>query len=382
MTDTSLMVTNTRLAIMPVMDNTTAMMRRQAIIDFTRAVMRPDVDYGRVPGTRKDTLLKPGAEKLTSLFGLSPRFDIAEKETDWTGKDHGGEPFFYFQYRCSLYYGDVLAGQGVGSCNSWEKKYRYRNAERVCPDCGKATIFKSKPRPNDPPGKPMGYYCWNKTGGCGAQFGPGDVRIESQEAGQVPNDNPADLVNTVDKMAQKRALVAAVLIAVNASEFFTQDIEDMDFGQEVIDVTPQPGKKITVTTPPANGKPATVAAAPEMTWDELANNQSPRDIAIRDGKQFVPMMAKQEGKTEGEIKDVAKLLGMSAISKKEDERGKQWDTIVDYIYLTRNEKLPHDLALAVINDAITLDEARKQVAKQPALIEPEADPVTATAYPE
>jgi len=131
-----------------------------------------------------------------------------------------------------------------------------------------------------------------------------------------------------------------------------------------------------VTTPPANGKPAQVAAAPEMTWDELANNQSPRDIAIRDGKQFVPMMAKQEGKTEGEIKDVAKLLGMSAISKKEDERGKQWDTIVDYIYLTRNEKLPHDLALAVINDAITLEEARKQVAKQPALI------ATATGYEE
>lgn len=138
----------------------------------------------------------------------------------------------------------------------------------------------------------------------------------------------------------------------------------------------QPYAEQPVPTPPANGKPAQVAAAPEMTWDELANNQSPRDIAIRDGKQFVPMMAKQEGKTEGEIKDVAKLLGMSAISKKEDERGKQWDTIVDYIYLTRNEKLPHDLALAVINDAITLEEARKQVAKQPALI------ATATGYEE
>jgi len=131
----------------------------------------------------------------------------------------------------------------------------------------------------------------------------------------------------------------------------------------------------------SNGKPAPVAA--DLTWDELNNpatpiNASPRDIAIRDGKQFVPQMAKQEGKTESEIKDIAKLLGMSAISKKEDERGKQWDTIVDYIYLTRNEKLPHDLALAVINDAITMDEARKQVAKQPALI----DADTQTDYAE
>ena len=101
-----------------------------------------------------------------------------------------------------------------------------------------------------------------------------------------------------------------------------------------------------------------------------ANGLSPLEIVVRDGKQFVPILAKQEGITESAVKDFAKLLGMSAISKKEDERGKQWDTIVDYIYLTRNEKLPHELALAVINDATTLAEARKQVQpEQPALID-------------
>lgn len=36
-----------------------------------------------------------------------------------------------------------------------------------------------------------------------------------------------DAVNTIQKMAQKRALIAAVLIAANASEFFTQDVEDL-----------------------------------------------------------------------------------------------------------------------------------------------------------
>jgi hypothetical protein len=44
---------------------------------------------------------------------------------------------------------------------------------------------------------------------------------------KVPNPDVADLVNTIDKVAQKRALIAATLIAVNASEFFTQDVEDM-----------------------------------------------------------------------------------------------------------------------------------------------------------
>jgi hypothetical protein len=33
-------------------------------------------------------------------------------------------------------------------------------------------------------------------------------------------------VNTIQKMAQKRALIAATLLAVNASEFFTQDLEE------------------------------------------------------------------------------------------------------------------------------------------------------------
>jgi len=45
---------------------------------------------------------------------------------------------------------------------------------------------------------------------------------------RVPNENIFDQVNTIKKMAQKRALVAATLVAVNASEFFTQDLEDLD----------------------------------------------------------------------------------------------------------------------------------------------------------
>ena len=51
--------------------------------------------------------------------------------------------------------------------------------------------------------------------------------IESQQTGRVFNPEIADQVNTIRKMAQKRALIAATLLAVNASEFFTQDVEDM-----------------------------------------------------------------------------------------------------------------------------------------------------------
>jgi hypothetical protein len=51
---------------------------------------------------------------------------------------------------------------------------------------------------------------------------------------RIPNPDVADVVNTIQKMAQKRALVAATLIATSASEFFTQDVEDADpIGQNI-----------------------------------------------------------------------------------------------------------------------------------------------------
>ncbi len=69
--------------------------------------------------------------------------------------------------------------------------------------------------------------CFRKKGGCGAKFLAGDPAIESQQVGRVPNAEIADQVNTIQKMAMKRALIGTTLLAVNASEFFTQDVEDM-----------------------------------------------------------------------------------------------------------------------------------------------------------
>lgn len=39
-----------------------------------------------------------------------------------------------------------------------------------------------------------------------------------------------EMINTLQKMAQKRAYVGAVMIATGASTYFTQDVEDMDTG--------------------------------------------------------------------------------------------------------------------------------------------------------
>lgn len=208
------------LALMPVMNIEEAHQRREAIVEFTKTLMVEGTDYGKVPGTKRNTLLKPGAEKLTTHFGLTPRFPIMKETLDWTGADHGGEPFFYFQYMCQLFKGDYLVGEGVGSCNSWEKKYRFRKGARVCPQCQQEAIIKGKQEYGG------GWLCFHKKGGCGAKWPDGEAAIEDQNVGRVLNDAPQDQVNTIDKMAQKRALIAATLIAVNASEFFTQDLEN------------------------------------------------------------------------------------------------------------------------------------------------------------
>lgn len=234
-----IVVSEQAAAFLPVMPLAIAVQRRDSIVQFTKQIMVRDTDYGVVPGTgSKPSLLKPGAEKLCSFFGLAPVFVPVETVQDWTGKEHDGEAFFLYRYRCELYRNGVMVGSGIGSCNSWESKYRYRTAEKVCPNCHQPAIIAGKAEYGG------GWVCFKKKGGCGAKFPENHPAIVNQPSGKVANPDPADIVNTVDKMAQKRALVAATLIAVNASEFFTQDIEDMASGfvdaeyRTVTDVTP------------------------------------------------------------------------------------------------------------------------------------------------
>ncbi len=229
MSDNQLVV-RSNSALMPAMGIQDAIARYNAVVDFTKQVMKEGKDFGTIPGAgTKPTLLKPGAEKLCSLFGLAPKFSPLDHTVDFE------KGLFYLQYECNLYRDGVMVGSGIGSCNSMEKKYRYRQGERTCPSCGKPTIIKGKQEYGG------GFICFAKKGGCGAKFGDNDPAIVKQDIGQVENPDRADLLNTIDKMAQKRALVAAVLITTNASEFFTQDIEDMTFIEgQFIDVTPSP----------------------------------------------------------------------------------------------------------------------------------------------
>jgi hypothetical protein len=245
---------------MPVMSIELAVKRRNVIVEAVQKLMREDEDYGKIPGTKKPTLYQPGADKLNNLFGQVPRFHVVEKTEDWTGEYHGGEPFFSYTVKCQLWRGDCLMGEGDGSCNSWESKYRYRKSERACPACGKETIIKGKAEYGG------GWLCYAKKGGCGAKYADGDAAIEAQITGRVANADVYDVVNTVMKMANKRAKIAATLNATSAHEFFTQDPETEaggDSGGRVAD-DPELAARVAEIKDPPSAKAAFDAMRKEM----------------------------------------------------------------------------------------------------------------------
>lgn len=179
-------------------------------------------DYGIIPGTKNRTLLKPGAEKLVSLFRCIPEYEFVEKTEDFD------RPLFHYLIRCRIVSqgsGAVVA-EGFGSCNSREGKYRWRSENRKCPKCGAEAIMRSKFPPRDAPDESPGWYCYGKKGGCGANFSAGDQTVESQSEGRVENDDVATVVNTILKISKKRALVDAALSLARCSDMFTQDAED------------------------------------------------------------------------------------------------------------------------------------------------------------
>lgn len=138
-------------------------------------------DYGVIPGTKKKTLLKPGAEKLLKLFGLGARVRLADKTIDKEAN------FAIFSYRAEVYHlrSSVIIAECEGSANSQEVKYKER------------TVWRKKKLPN---GK--------------------EISESTKEETPI-----FDVLNTLMKMAQKRAMIGATITATAASDYFTQDME-------------------------------------------------------------------------------------------------------------------------------------------------------------
>jgi hypothetical protein len=244
--------------------------QRRLLGEFVHTCMEKGTDFGVIPGTEKPTLLKPGAEKLVDLFRCTPEFVLEDSVTDFE------RPLFYYRFKVKLFSeaaGRVLA-EGVGSANSREARYRWRNGQRKCPKCGKETIIAGKAEYGG------GWLCFAKKGGCGAKFAKGDKDIEGQSVGRVENEDVADLDNTILKMAKKRALVDGAIALARCSDLFTQDLEDF---AEYRSEEPPPSKEHKREAygppegPPVDASEADAqfrAAAQQVTGKEVASKEA------------------------------------------------------------------------------------------------------------
>lgn len=258
----------------------TAIQQAKAAYDIIKRlrneVLVEGIDFGTIPGTDKPTLYKPGAEKCVRAFSYCPVFETVSKVEKWDDES----PLFHYEIRCHLIRiedGKEIA-TGIGSCNSKENRYRWRWVEEseIPPSFDNAKLKTKnstrseldfaieKAETGGKYGKPAEYWNeWKKAiqGGLARPTtrknkSGGDMK--AWEMGglvyRIPNDEVFTLVNTVEKMACKRAFVAATLIGTNASEFFTQDIEDLrDFGGDVEEGV---FVEISAEPPPAPAQPA------------------------------------------------------------------------------------------------------------------------------
>lgn len=188
---------------------------KQQILTFVNKALKPDVDYGVIPGTgTKPSLLQPGAQKICALMNVYPSQTVDQVDLG------NGHREYRVRTELRVIGHDIVVAVGQGSCSTMESKYRYRWSKRRCPECQSEVLIKTKKGQ---------FWCPKDKGGCDGNFKLDDERITGQELGKVENPDIADQYNTCLKMACKRSLVGGTLnLSGGWSEHFTQDLEDMN----------------------------------------------------------------------------------------------------------------------------------------------------------
>jgi len=276
--------------------------RRKAINDLMMKAMRDGIDFGKIPGTPKPTLYKPGAEKICSMFQIAPRIVIVDMSTPDTLR---------YQVRVELYAngGTIFLGEGIGTASSAETKYQWRAA--VCREEFDATpedrrrIAYKKTRDNA-----EGFYTIAQ------------VRTECEDAD-----------NTIVKMAKKRALIDAVLTVTAASDIFAQDIEDFATDDELNNSDQPPRQQQPTQTQPRQ-QTQQRSAAPQTQQPAKG-----RTISDAQGKRFYAIASKS-GKTSDDVKRY--LFATYGIEHSRDLLMNDYDNACAWASSTQQQQPPQE----------------------------------------
>lgn len=167
--------------------------RVNLVQEVMRSIMKSETHYGVIPGTKKPSLYKPGAEVLCVTFRIADKYEIEDLTVDGMAR---------YRVRCIGIHQvtGVVLGEGMGECSSHEEKYKWRAA--IC-----AEEFEVTPENL----RRLKFSKWNN-------------KVDKKQ--QIRTES-ADQANTILKMACKRAKIAMTLNVTGASDIFTQDIEDL-----------------------------------------------------------------------------------------------------------------------------------------------------------
>lgn len=190
----------------------TLLKERKSIIQTVMSdLMHKGEHFDVIPGTKKETLMKSGAELLTSVFNLAPKYQIQTKDFDNGHRE--------YTIICELYSVEngKFQGSGVGLCSSLETKYRYKGNTMEETNIQLPENYWDRKKNGEKGLLPAGH----KTEKIHNVWKVVKV-LEKKE-----NTDIADTYNTILKMGKKRALVDATLTVTGASDIFTQDVEDL-----------------------------------------------------------------------------------------------------------------------------------------------------------
>jgi hypothetical protein len=203
-----------------------------------------------------------------NLFNMSVEFECTDKVLDLQTK------FIFYTYKATARTKDGrIVTQCEGSVNSYEPKYRY--------------IWMERPKPSQAEQDRL------KAEGTGKfrKSSSGWIWVE-----RVENPDLVGLQNTMQKMAQKRAFVGAILLATNASEFFTQDVEDMGFIDVEATIVEPAEKQSAVKPQPAAAQPAPKPAEAQPVTEQPAVAEQPKAEMPVATAQPAPQPAKRKAK--------------------------------------------------------------------------------------
>ena len=224
--------------------------RTHAVQEVMRGVMKEGTHFGTIPGTPKPSLWKPGAEVLCMTFRLAP---LLESHT--TADDPDAE----WGYQSKRRDGTAIHGTCIG----------FFEIEATCTVQNQSGEILSR---------------------CSARCNNREAKYRSLSI--------YDVRNTIQKMAEKRAFVSAVLMATGASDIFTQDIEDFPDlieGHVLPPAQSSKSKDMTVALPSASS-PSTEPKPAPKTESKTGQGLSPR-------REAWLIRAAQEGQVAQDVAD-------------------------------------------------------------------------------